>query len=129
MSSCKENECIHCDTKKFLVEQFERMFLKFLEEKVDLEVPANNLKDRIYIISDIIRAIVSASFVIVEKFENHMKEKDNEFPRNFFFEVFIQILMIEMGERGLAYGISVPKEEFEKKFMKNIFSVDPTKLN
>jgi hypothetical protein len=76
-----------------------------------------------------IRAIVGATFTIIEKFEGYMKEKDNEFPMNFFTEFLVQMLMQEMEERGLAYGISIPKEEFNKTFLKNISSVDPTKLN
>lgn len=129
MNSCKENECIHCDTKKFLVEQFERMFLIFLKEKVDSEIPPNNSKDRIHIISDIIKAIVGASFIIIEKFESYMKEKDSDFPPNFFFEVFVQILVFEMQERGLAYGVSIPKEEFNKTFLKEFPPIDPKDLN
>lgn len=129
MNSCKENECIHCDTKRFLIDQFERIFLRFLKEKVDSEIPVDDLKHRLHIISNMIRAIVGATFTIIEKFEGYMKEKDNEFPMNFFTEFLVQMLMQEMEERGLAYGISIPKEEFNKTFLKNISSVDPTKLN
>lgn len=129
MNSCKENECIHCDTKRFLIDQFERTFLRFLKERVDSEIPVDDLKHRLHIISDMIRAIVGATFTIIEKFEGYMKEKDNEFPMNFFTEFLVQMLMQEMEERGLAYGISIPKEEFNKTFLKNISSVDPTKLN
>ena len=105
------------------------MFMNFLKDQVDSTIPASDLKQRLLIISDMINAIVGASFEIIERFESYMKEKDGEFPMNFFAEIFIQLLINEMGNRGLAYGIEVPKEEFKKTFLKNFSSVDPTKLN
>lgn len=112
-----ECDCMKCEFTRTLDKLFKASFLDFLTTVVDKEFAPSEIVNRKRLIFDILAAIVSSTFNVIEQFENYLKKRDPTFQMNTLFMLLIRIIASELQERNIM-GVQMIPINANSEFLK-----------